>query len=425
MSAFSPYLKIGLEVETLLTGRKPRPAHESLNKFTERLAMDFNKLAIHERVLYQMHADIDQNWAGTDYVEWSLTSDCTITGGSAYGPNCMFSPSTISLPRNAGCTICMFSSLIAVFGIPVLKNQQFPFFQRRAYGSPSKPRILNFKEATYLLSSTNWHVTDPIEIVSPIMRLDKLNSWRRTVHYMFKFMDKLCYFETNTSCGTHIHISPNSAQWTTAELRSIAKAIIHFETALEVLVPTTRRGSQWCRSNRYDNPAFTKVANNGGTGMMTSQDIFKTIDACNDAVEVAKLMSPERYFAWNFANIFAANGKGTIEFRRPPGLVDIDTCCAWIEFTVAFVQAARMQRDDRNFALYTRDVSGLRQFLYTGLIQGMSKRESVERVLAGHHGSLQPKTVGHVDEALMKKKMKIDGRKNLMLKKVLQELGVY
>ena len=45
----------------------------------------------------------------------------------------------------------------------------------------------------------------------------------------------------------------------------------------------------------------------------------------------------DRYYAWNFTNLYYG-GKKTIEFRRGPGAEDDKGCISWIELAVSFVQ---------------------------------------------------------------------------------------
>lgn len=223
-------------------------------------------------------------------------------------------------------------------------------------------------------------------------------------------MTQLCVFQSNRSCGFHIHVSPQEGTWTMTELRNICIAIIYFEGAFEVLVPEHRRGNQWIKSNRADNPALAKL---------TDAQIFQRINACKNAVEIADLMHPDRYYAWNFKNLYYG-GKATIEWRRPAGMTTADGCLMWAELAIDFVQSAR--RPGVNFGQYGRDVAGLYRFLHDGLVPGLSDERYLKPIFEGKSGSLAPLPVREMDLALLKKKAKQDQKKNIMMKKLSEEL---
>lgn len=223
-------------------------------------------------------------------------------------------------------------------------------------------------------------------------------------------MKVLCYFESNRSCGFHIHVSPAQGAWSITELRNICIAVIHFEGAFEVLVPEHRRGNQWIKSNRFDNPALASL---------TGAQIIQRINACNNAVEIADLMHPDRYYAWNFKNLYYG-GKATIEWRRPPGVTTAEGCLVWAELAIDFIQSAR--RPAVAFGKYGRDVAGLKAFLQDGLVPGLSDERYLKPVFEGKSGCLPTLKVKSVDMVLLSKKAKQDQKKNLMMKKLREQL---
>ena len=129
---------------------------------------------------------------------------------------------------------------------------------------------------------------------------------------MWSIVEGLCHIETNETCGTHIHVSlANGQEWQLEHVKSIARSILHFEPAFEVLVPAHRRGNEYTKSNRMDNPSFEHK---------TLAQCFDQIDRCAHVTDVADPMNAngDRYHGWNFLNLYYG-GKGTIEFRRGPG----------------------------------------------------------------------------------------------------------
>lgn len=53
--------------------------------------------------------------------------------------------------------------------------------------------------------------------------------------------------------------------------------------------------------------------------------------------EVCEYLCPDKYNSWNFRNA-KVGGSGSIEFRRPPGVVEAKKAKHWIAFTMAFVE---------------------------------------------------------------------------------------
>ena len=59
---------------------------------------------------------------------------------------------------------------------------------------------------------------------------------------------------SDTSCGTHLHVSPGGSEWTLDQVRNVSRSILYFEEAFDALLPLERRWNRQCRSNRVDNP---------------------------------------------------------------------------------------------------------------------------------------------------------------------------
>lgn len=56
----------------------------------------------------------------------------------------------------------------------------------------------------------------------------------------FRALDDRGGVSTNTTCGTHIHLSPRSARWSLEDLKKLSCCILYFERAFEVLYPEAR-----------------------------------------------------------------------------------------------------------------------------------------------------------------------------------------
>jgi hypothetical protein len=146
------------------------------------------------------------------------------------------------------------------------------------------------------------------------------------------------------------------------------------------------------------------------------------IDECQTNQDIADLMnnSGDRYFAWNFKNLYHG-GKATIEFRRAPGVKDVRGCCAWVELAASFVQAAILSGSIKSLERYERKEEGWRGFIQTN-IQPLNTPQAMQQIFDGKSGSLNVKkipTLTAKQRAVLQKKTDADNKKNLMLKKFL------
>lgn len=84
--------------------------------------------------------------------------------------------------------------------------------------------------------------------------------------------------KTDTSCGTHIHISPK-AGWMIPEARSLAKATIYYEKVVGSLFPIHRAGRAaiWCKSNQRSAILNQYRKAKDGPGMLSVLDNVNTL----------------------------------------------------------------------------------------------------------------------------------------------------
>lgn len=232
------------------------------------------------------------------------------------------------------------------------------------------------------------------------MQFDASNTYQNEVRYMFSRMQKTCDLFTNASCGTHIHLSPGDGTWRPKELKRVCKAILYFEEAMEVLYPQARRGSHFCRSNRFDNEQLARM-DGARSQPRDMAECFRAIDKCDGVRALSELMTLRKYMAWNFIKVYHGGRTGdgaTIEFRRPPGVANADDCLGWVELAVHFIHAA-LQLPGPDFLLderYPRDVAGLEAFLHDGLADGAPKPMYLQKLFHGKAGRIQP--VLHYDQ---------------------------
>ncbi|KAK7707092.1 hypothetical protein SLS64_007301 [Diaporthe eres] len=217
------------------------------------------------------------------------------------------------------------------------------------------------------------------------------------------------------SCGFHIHLSPMGGDWTLDELKGISIGIIHFEQAFEAMIPETRRGNQFIRSNRF-------FGNEQLKNLKHSECIAK-IQSQKSVKGLAMVMSSDRYTTWNFENLKEDSRKGTLEFRQPPGQTSAAGCLQWIELAISFVQSARRRNWHAKIREYPQTVSGLKKFVTEGFVEGLSIGDHLKPLMHSENADLSivPKAPEY-DVSLMMKKEKEDKKKNILMGKLKENL---
>ncbi|KAJ5143945.1 uncharacterized protein N7515_002732 [Penicillium bovifimosum] len=263
-----------------------------------------------------------------------------------------------------------------------------------------------------------------IELISPLLRSYPDSAWRDQVKAIWHFLLQRYIVSGNVNCSTHVHISL-SRGFTVSDLKSIAQAIIHFEPAFEVLVPTERRGNEYARSNWIDNPNF-------GYRNFSRQQSIDLVERLRTADEVIDIMNPNqsKYFGWNFLSIKTYR---TIEFRRGAVSLSADDVLMWAELAMSFILAAVTPRHDR-LQQYPASVGGLKAFILKASLRsspGMHDSSLLDRLFHGiaPSAALQPTPVGRLSvekTAKLQRKIAADCARNPMLDVIYsaQQYGV-
>jgi hypothetical protein len=218
--------------------------------------------------------------------------------------------------------------------------------------------------------------------------VDRLSTLFGAVEVALEYLNNVTKMTTDESCGFHFHVSLQGDEWHLHFVKQVARAVLWFEPATEVLVPEDRRINEYCRSHRANSSALVKA----NPHPYQAQDL---VTACPTLESLVMLMpgtgDKSKYYSVNFRNLILADRNSTIEFRRAPPSLDAAEVSSWAEFTMAFVQSA-LAVDEFALRLHTRDVAGLREFLGHGLSAEASVAELllVDDLFAGRHGSLQP-----------------------------------
>ena len=118
----------------------------------------------------------------------------------------------------------------------------------------------------------------------------------------------------------------------------MAKAVVFWEPSTAKCAPLSRQDEvqDFCKSN-IAGTMVGQVLENYGL-VQGLQLAFEHIDRAG-VNEIVRYVCPDKYRAWNFLPC-KTGGTGSIEFRRPPGVVTAKKTKHWIAFTMAFVDMA-------------------------------------------------------------------------------------
>ncbi|KAM7195402.1 putative amidoligase enzyme domain containing protein [Rhypophila sp. PSN 637] len=208
-----------------------------------------------------------------------------------------------------------------------------------------------------------------IELVSPIYPV--YSYWAADLSKIFSVVQSSAYnVVPSANCSTHVHISGTPVPFSAQELAALAKCALYFESALDLLVPSGRRASTayWCQSNRA-NPALRRVEldslSTGGTGglgkteilssIISAMNLFPSNSAYGRSHAKKKDFLRGKVYKWDFTGMLPSSmpsasstttkggenaGRGTVEFRQPPGSLSAEDAAGWITLALAFVVGA-------------------------------------------------------------------------------------
>ncbi|KAL9086876.1 MAG: hypothetical protein Q9159_003964 [Coniocarpon cinnabarinum] len=134
----------------------------------------------------------------------------------------------------------------------------------------------------------------------------------------------------------------------------IAQAVLHFEPAFEAILPPNRRSNEYARSNWIDNPRL-------GRAGMSRIASMKSVGRCEIVDKVVSLISPHRYYGFNFMNL--RHDLKTIEFRRGDASKTIQDVLMWVELALSFLFASMKVGKMEELLAHPNTIEGLRKFL--------------------------------------------------------------
>ncbi|KAF9642852.1 hypothetical protein BDM02DRAFT_1857417 [Thelephora ganbajun] len=258
----------------------------------------------------------------------------------------------------------------------------------------------------------------PIELISPILHFKQGDHFRDYVKGVWDRIVTLCIVGTNNSCGTHVHVSP-SDDYTSAQVKAVARAVLYFESTINALVPAHRLANEYCKSFFASNEKFK------GKTVEQAIAIVDKVDESHPAM-VAELMNPDRYYTWNFTNLYHGRTL-TIEFRQGEGVATSTDALAWAEFVVTFIGAAITAANTYNdLKKFDPNVGGLKKFLEHGAVKDVSDKTLLGKITgrAKDSGSVSGSDPGKLSkerEDKLAKKKKEDDRKQIFAKKMTED----
>ncbi len=209
-----------------------------------------------------------------------------------------------------------------------------------------------------------------IELVSPIHTADSLPTG--TLHTILtRIFTHLPHIIPSTSCSSHIHISRADKPLNHLDLADLGKAALYFETALDALLPPSRRttptsSTYWFQSLRSSTnpslaglallPCFDKINAAAAEGSMRSVVEVLNLHSKSTPYAVAKGKTADfirgKTYKWDFSGLLSnevvgerdgvvdCGIEGTVEFRQPPGSGNAEEAMGWAVLGVAFVAGA-------------------------------------------------------------------------------------
>lgn len=164
------------------------------------------------------------------------------------------------------------------------------------------------------------------ELVSPI--LTGGDGLGEVDHVMRTLKDLGADVSINQSMGFHCHIDVSTL--TLADMKKICQNYCKYESAIDSMMPASRRGSknEFSKSNRQAVGDYDGASN---------RTIHTNIAQCQSLAELGNLVSPNRYYKLNLRPIVDGR-QTTIEFRQHSGTYSKDKVKNWVRFCMAFVQ---------------------------------------------------------------------------------------
>ena len=178
------------------------------------------------------------------------------------------------------------------------------------------------------------------------------------------YLNKHYEIEGHVQYYNKVYINLDRHYWELADVKKIAQAIIHFEPALELLVPDgLSRSDSW--SNELPNNSFL------GEAKKSRSQAIEAIAAIQDASKIWQMVRPiqERghvyccpcyYNSWSFVWRMVVE---PLQVCTPEATSVAAAATSWADFARLFIQAALACRSARKLQDIPPNHEGLRHFM--------------------------------------------------------------
>lgn len=182
----------------------------------------------------------------------------------------------------------------------------------------------------------------PLEIKTRIMH--GMSDYMRIIPKTLEILRSLnC--KVNASTGHHIHIGIQEVTNDPTVIRSLYNLIHRVEPVIYMLVPPSRRSSQYCRP---------------------LPDVAKLLHGCrNLACFEQTLCRFERYQGLNWQGLFLSDGAPRVEFRYFGGTLETEKSVHWARFCIQLINHAMLRTCQAATAQLPPTKEGLRKLLVT------------------------------------------------------------
>ena len=162
-----------------------------------------------------------------------------------------------------------------------------------------------------------------LEVVSPVLQGD---SGYRDLMLVLDAVNNTGA-SINRTCGLHVHVGVSD--WGIKQFRNLYKRYSKFETAIDSVLPASRRLS----NNGYCNSTVMAFG-------QTLGQAFEKINSCKTARELSNQIGT-RYTKLNIQSFWK---HGTVEFRHHSGSTENEKISNWLKVCLSMVQAADANR---------------------------------------------------------------------------------
>ena len=175
------------------------------------------------------------------------------------------------------------------------------------------------------------------------------------------YLIKHYQIQGHAQCYNKVYINLDRSSWEFADVKKIAQAIIHFEPALDLLLPDgLSRSNSWL--NDLPDKSFIEEAKR-----TRSQAIAAIQDACRPWQMVRPIQGRGHiycflcyYNSWSFVWKMVME---PIQFRRPEATSVAAEAASWADFARLFIQAALACRSPQKLQEIPSNREGLRHFM--------------------------------------------------------------